>query len=169
MPSSTNPSATILLPLTSKIQWPFGYGLSYTTFAYENLQVKNEAQTTDAFVELTFQVKNTGEVAADEVAQLYLSSTAENQQIRPIQLQGFARVSLKPGESKTVKVKLYTEQFGFYTHENGVRQWNINPGDYLLKVGASSADIRLEQKITLKGEPQHKPLRDFYFSEASVE
>ena len=153
----------------ARVAWPFGYGLSYTTFAYDNLQVKSEAQTTDSFVELTFQVKNTGEVAADEVAQLYLSSTAENQQIRPIQLQGFARVSLKPGESKTVKVKLYTEQFGFYTHENGVRQWNINPGDYLLKVGASSADIRLEQKITLKGEPQHKPLRDFYFSEASVE
>ena len=168
-PICYNSLTSPLLPLTSKIQWPFGYGLSYTTFAYENLQVKNEAQTTDAFVELTFQVKNTGEVAADEVAQLYLSSTAENQQIRPIQLQGFARVSLKPGESKTVKVKLYTEQFGFYTHENGVRQWNINPGDYLLKVGASSADIRLEQKITLKGEPQHKPLRDFYFSEASVE
>ena len=151
----------------SRVAWPFGYGLSYTTFEYQNLQVGSEAQTTDNAIELSFQVKNTGKVAADEVAQLYLSP-AEGQQIRPIQLQGFARVSLQPGETKTVKVKLYTEQFGYYSHQDGVRQWNIEPGSYLLKVGASSADIRLEQKITLKGEPQHKPLRDAYFSETTI-
>ena len=151
----------------SRVAWPFGYGLSYTTFEYQNLQVGSEAQTTDNAIELSFQVKNTGKVAADEVAQLYLSP-AEGQQIRPIQLQGFARVSLQPGETKTVKVKLYTEQFGYYSHQDGVRQWNIEPGSYLLKVGASSADIRLEQKITLKGEPQHKPLRDYYFSETTI-
>ena len=57
-------------PLTSKIQWPFGYGLSYTTFEYQNLQVNSEAQTSDDFVELTFQVKNTGDMAATEVAQI---------------------------------------------------------------------------------------------------
>ena len=151
----------------SRVAWPFGYGLSYTTFEYQNLQVGSEAQTTDNAIELSFQVKNTGKVAADEVAQLYLSP-AEGQQIRPIQLQGFALVSLQPGETKTVKVKLYTEQFGYYSHQDGVRQWNIEPGSYLLKVGASSADIRLEQKITLKGEPQHKPLRDYYFSETTI-
>ena len=151
----------------SRVAWPFGYGLSYTTFEYQNLQVVSEAQTTDNSIDLSFQVKNTGKVAADEVAQLYLSP-ADGQQIRPIQLQGFARVSLQPGESKTVKVKLYTEQFGYYSHQDGVRQWNIEPGSYLLKVGASSADIRLEQKITLKGEPQHKPLRDAYFSETTI-
>ena len=151
----------------SRVAWPFGYGLSYTTFEYQNLQVGSEAQTTDNAIELSFQVKNTGKVAADEVAQLYLSP-ADGQQIRPIQLQGFARVSLQPGETKTVKVKLYTEQFGYYSHQDGVRQWNIEPGSYLLKVGASSADIRLEQKITLKGEPQHKPLRDYYFSETTI-
>ena len=151
----------------SRVAWPFGYGLSYTTFEYQNLQVGSEAQTTDNAIELSFQVKNTGKVAADEVAQLYLSP-AEGQQIRPIQLQGFARVSLQPGETKTVKVKLYTEQFGYYSHQDGVRQWNIEPGSYLLKVGASSADIRLEQEITLKGEPQHKPLRDYYFSETTI-
>ena len=85
------------------------------------------------------------------------------QPLRPIQLQGFARVSLQPGESKTVTVKLFTDQFGFYSHE-GQRQWNILPGQYLIKVGSSSADIKLQETITLNGSPVHKPLRDHYFS-----
>ena len=125
----------------SRIQWPFGYGLSYTTFEYKNLQVNSEAQTTDESVEVTFQIKNTGQVAADEIAQIYLSPTAEGQQIRPIQLQGFARVSLNPGETRTVTTRLYLEQLGFYSHQ-GERQWNILPGSFTIKVGASSTDIR---------------------------
>ena len=151
-----------------RVQWPFGYGLSYTTFDYQNLQVEGEPSTTDESMTFSFEVKNTGKVAADEVAQVYLSPTSADQPIRPIQLQGFARVSLQPGESKTVKVKLYTEQFGYYSNE-GKRQWNIAPGQYAIKVGASSQDIRLEQTVTLKGDILTKPLRDFYFSEATVQ
>ena len=151
-----------------RVQWPFGYGLSYTTFEYANLKVDAEAQTTDESINLSFEVKNTGQVAADEIAQVYLSPTADYQQIRPIQLQGFARVSLNPGETKTVKVKLYTEQFGFYTN-NSQRQWNVKPGMFIVKVGASSADIRLQQEVTLKGDAVSKPLREFYFSESTVE
>ena len=83
-------------------------------------------------------------------------------------MQGFARVSLQPGESKTVRVKLYTEQFGYYSHE-GQRQWNITPGTFMVKVGASSTDIRLQEKVTLKGDPISKPLREKYFSESVVE
>jgi beta-glucosidase len=105
-------------------------------------------------------------MAADEVAQIYLSPTAANQNIRPIQLQGFTRVSLKPGESKTVKMKLYTEQFGYYSN-NGKRQWNIAPGQFIVKVGASSADIKLQQNVTLKGQTVVKPLRNHYFSEVN--
>jgi beta-glucosidase len=151
----------------SRIQWPFGYGLSYTTFEYKNLQVNSEAQTTDESVEVTFQIKNTGQVAADEIAQIYLSPTAEGQQIRPIQLQGFARVSLNPGETRTVTTRLYLEQLGFYSHQ-GERQWNILPGSFTIKVGASSTDIRLQSQITIKGKPVNKPLRDHYFSESMV-
>jgi beta-glucosidase len=151
----------------SRIQWPFGYGLSYTTFEYKNLQVNSEAQTTDESVEVTFQIKNTGQVAADEIAQIYLSPTAEGQQIRPIQLQGFARVSLNPGETRTVTTRLYLEQLGFYSHQ-GDRQWNILPGSFTIKVGASSTDIRLQSQISLKGKPVNKPLRDHYFSESMV-
>ena len=147
----------------------FGYGLTYTTFEYKNLKVESEVQTTNPFVDLSFEIKNTGFMAADEIAQVYLSSTSDDQPIRPIQLQGFTRIPLQPNESKTVKVRLYTEQFGFYSHENGKRQWNILPGTYAIKIGASSVDIRLQKQITLKGEAVNKPLREYYFSTSSIE
>ena len=149
-----------------RIQWPFGYGLSYTTFEYSNLKVA-DVKTTDESLTVSFTVKNTGSATADEVAQIYLSPTTEGQNIRPIQLQGFARVSLLPGESKTVQVKLYTEQLGYYSND-GKRQWNIAPGRFIVKVGASSADIRLEETVTLSGKAVSKPIRDYYFSESSV-
>ena len=152
----------------ARVAWPFGYGLSYTTFDYQNLQMNSEAQTSDDFVELTFQVKNTGSVKADEVAQIYLSPTAGSQNIRPIQLQGFARVSLEPGQEKTVTTRLYVEQFGFYSHKGEIREWNIEPGTFVVKVGASSTDIKLQQQVELKGKAVTKPLRDHYFSESIV-
>ena len=126
-----------------------------------------DAKTTDESLTVSFTVKNTGSATADEVAQIYLSPTTEGQNIRPIQLQGFARVSLLPGESKTVQVKLYTEQLGYYSND-GKRQWNIAPGRFIVKVGASSADIRLEETVTLSGKAVSKPIRDYYFSESSV-
>ena len=150
------------------VQWPFGYGLSYTTFEYSNLQADKEVSTADQSISLSFEVRNTGQMAADEVAQIYLSPADDNQLVRPIQLQGFARIALQPGESKTVRVKLYVEQFGYYSHE-GQRQWNIRPGSFLVKIGSSSADIRLQQAVTLKGEPIKKTLRAYYFSESSVQ
>ena len=151
-----------------KLQWPFGYGLSYTTFYYSNLQIDKEASTSDESINLSFEVKNTGQMAADEVVQIYLSSTKDDQPIRHIQLQGFARVPLQPGESKTVRVKLYVEQFGYYSNK-GQRQWNVDPGTYTVKIGSSSADIKLSENVSLKGNPVSKPLREFYFSESTVE
>ena len=151
-----------------RVQWPFGYGLSYTTFEYSNLKVEGDFSTASPSVNLSFVVSNTGKMAADEIAQVYLSPTSSNQPLRPIQLQGFARVSLNPGESKTVKIKLYTEQFGYYSHQ-GQRQWNIPPGSYIVKVGASSADIRLQQTVALNGDPVTRSLREHYFSETIID
>lgn len=150
-----------------RVEWEFGYGLSYTTFDDKNLNVTDEANTTDEAIELTFDVTNTGSVQADEIAQIYISPADDNRNIRPIQLQGFARVPLAPGETKTVKVKLYTEQLGYYSND-GKRQWNITPGRFTVKVGASSTDIKLQKEIELKGQTVEKPLRDFYFSESTV-
>ena len=151
----------------ARVQWPFGYGLSYTTFEYQNLKADAEVETSAESVNMTFEVKNTGKMAADEIVQIYLSPTSSSQQIRPIQLQGFARVTLKPGETKTVQAKLYTDQFGYYSHKDQ-RQWNIAPGQFVVKIGASSEDIRLHQTVTLKGEAVTKPLRDHYFSETTT-
>ncbi|MBE6266194.1 MAG: beta-glucosidase [Prevotella ruminicola] len=148
-----------------RVQWPFGYGLSYTTFEYSNLEATPEVTTKDESFNITFDVKNTGKMAADEVAQIYLSPADGNKNIRPIQLQGFARVSLKPGESKKISVKMYTEQLGYYSNE-GQRQWNIKAGQFIIKIGASSQDIKLQQQINLSGEAVKMPLRKFYFSEA---
>ena len=166
----------------SQLSWPFGYGLSYTTFEYSNLKVDpgadapgtaagladKQSSTADQSLQLSFEVKNTGKVAADEIAQVYISPTSAEQPIRPIQLQGFARVPLQPGESKTVSIKLYTEQFGFYSN-NGRRLWNVHPGSYVVKVGSSSADIRLQETVTLSGSPVSKPLREYYFSSLRIE
>ncbi|MCQ2126694.1 MAG: glycoside hydrolase family 3 C-terminal domain-containing protein [Bacteroidaceae bacterium] len=148
-----------------RIRWPFGYGLSYTTFEYSDMKLDSESIGTDKLsIGLEFTVKNIGKMKSDEIVQLYLSPTSADQPIRPIQLQGFTRVSLEPGESKTVRAQLFTDQFGYYTNIDGNRSWNIAPGTYTIRIGASSADLRLEHNVTLTGKPVTKPLRDNYFS-----
>ena len=154
-----------------RIAWPFGFGLSYTTFEYANLTVDQTAATTDKTIALSFEVKNTGNVAADEVVQLYLSPadeannssllTPHSSLLKPIALQGFGRVSLQPGESKTLSFKLNVEQFGYYAD----KQWHVAPGKYQVKVGASSRDIRLTEEVTLTGDVFTKPMREVYFAE----
>ena len=171
-PLCYNTLTSNILHQTSNVQWPFGYGLTYTTFEYSNLKADKEATTKDQSITLSFEVKNTGKVAATEIAQVYLSPEGSNpspltSKLKPQTLQGFARVPLQPGESKTVQVKLYTEQFGFYSNQ-GRRQWNIQPGSFIIKVGSSSADIKLKETVTLRGEPVTKPLREYYFSESLV-
>ena len=146
-----------------RIAWPFGFGLSYTTFEYSNLTVDQTAATSADVINLSFEVKNTGNVEADEIAQIYLSPADEannSSLLKPITLQGFGRVSLKPGESKTLSFALNVEQFGYY----GQKQWHVAPGKYQVKIGASSQDIRLQQEINLTGDVFTKPMRDTYFS-----
>lgn len=160
-------------PLTfNNIQWPFGHGLSYTTFEYKHMAIEDGVRTNEPFVNLSFEVKNTGKVSADEIAQIYISPAPDSpiaSHLSPLKLQGFARVSLEPRQSKTVRVKLYTEQLGYYSREGKERQWNVLPGKYIVKIGASSADIRLEDQLTLIGDSIHKPLREYYFSDITIE
>ena len=168
--SYPHPSALQHQP--SNIQWPFGHGLSYTTFEYKHMAIEDGVRTSEPFVNLSFEVKNTGKVSADEIAQIYVSPAPDTplaSHLSPLKLQGFARVSLEPRQSKTVRVKLYTEQLGYYSREGKERRWNVMPGKYIVKIGASSADIRLEDQLTLIGDSIHKPMREQYFSDITIE
>lgn len=158
-----------------RVQWPFGYGLSYTTFDYVNLKVDKAVETTagagersgkckSSGVNLSFEIKNTGSVQADEIFQIYIAPTSPDQPIRPIQLQGFGRVTLKPGQTRAIKVELAPEQFGYYADSH----WNIAPGKYKVLVGASSQNIRLAGEVNLTGAPTIKPLRDTYFAKVTL-
>ena len=147
-----------------RIEWPFGYGLSYTTFEYSNLMVDESVATDADELHISFDVSNTGSVEADEIVQIYLSPASDDRNIRPIQLQGFGRVSLKPGETRRLSFVMAPEQFGFYAD----RHWNIAPGHFIIKVGASSSDIRLNGNVELTGSKMEKPLRSVYFSKMSL-
>lgn len=142
-----------------RVQWPFGHGLSYTTFQYSELNAIPVVKTTDRSITVSFVVTNTGNVAGTEVAQIYLTSEQH-----PMSLQGFARVDLKPGEKKTVQCQLFLDQMGYFSHEGETRQWNIAPGKYTIKVAASSQDIRGKVEVTLEGNMVSKAIRDNYFS-----
>jgi beta-glucosidase len=137
------------------------------------MAIEDGVRTSEPFVNLSFEVKNTGKVSADEIAQIYVSPASDispqTSNISPLKLQGFARVSLEPRQSKTVRVKLYTEQLGYYSREGKERRWNVLPGKYIVKIGASSTDIRLEDQLTLVGDSIHKPMREQYFSDITIE
>ncbi len=145
----------------NRIAYPFGYGMSYTTFKYSDLNVDSQVPTNAERFNVSVDVENTGKFAADEIVQLYVSPTDNNQNIRPIQLQGFARVSLNPGEKKTVKFAVAPSQLGYFANN----QWNIAPGKFNIKIGASSADIRQSANVKLTGEAVTMPLRKHYFAE----
>lgn len=148
-----------------RIHFPFGYGLSYTTFDYADLKTTKEISTDANHLLVQFKVKNTGLTEGDEIVQLYLSPTSIAQPLKPIKLIGFGRVSLKAGESKTVEFLVSPQQMGYYDNA----QWIIEPGEYDIKVGASSQDIRLQETVSLVGNTQNMPLRTNYFSVMRIE
>lgn len=125
------------------VRYPFGHGLSYTTFAYRDLALAQAGDTVTA----TFKVKNTGQVSGREIAQLYvrdLHSTA----FRPDkELKGFTKVNLEPGEEQELAIKLGRRAFAFY--DVGSRDWVVEAGDFEILVGASSRDIRLSTILPL--------------------
>ena len=124
-----------------KPAFPFGYGLSYTTFEYSGLKADETG------VSLT--VTNTGSAAGAEIVQLYVAKP-DAKVFRPEQeLKGFAKVSLAPGESKTVAIALDDKAFRYWNVKTNA--WEVEGGSYQLRVGASSVDIRLTADITVKG------------------
>jgi beta-glucosidase len=136
----------------TKPLFPFGYGLSYTTFKYANLTVTpaskpSENPETKPSYEVSFDVTNTGPRAGADVAQLYLSE--DHPKIaRPAQeLKGFARVALAPGETRHITIPLDARSFTWY--DVTAKAWHADPGSFTLHISRSSADPQLEGKITL--------------------
>ena len=118
--------------------FPFGFGLSYTTFAYRNLRAPSQANVGDG-ITVTVEVENTGKVAGEDVVQLYLKPPARpGATLRS--LEGFERIALRPAERKTVTFHLEPRQFSS-TGTNGKR--TVQPGEFGVNVGAATATIRL--------------------------
>ena len=138
------------------VAFPFGYGLSYTTFAYSNLKLSMENPTEKDTVMVYADVTNTGKSAGKEVVQLYIRDLTGSA-IRPEkELKGFEKVFLEPGETKTVTMELNKRSFAWYNTE--LHDWSAASGDYEILVGASSRDIRLTETLHLNSSqrlPMH--------------
>ncbi len=132
-------SAYIDLPNSPK--FAFGYGLSYSTFGYSNLKLSKKSIHNNEKITVSFDLKNTGKYAGEEVAQLYLRQLV-SQPVRPVkELKGFEKVMLQPGETKTITFTIDKEKLSFY---NDQLVWGAQPGEFKLMIGSASDDIRLE-------------------------
>jgi beta-glucosidase len=121
--------------------FPFGHGLSYTSFRYEDLRVEPARIKADEEATLSIQITNTGSLAGDEVVQFYIHDVATEMVTRPVmELKGFQRITLKPGETRTVEFKVGFEQLSFL---NETMQKVVEPGTFELMVGGSSADVQM--------------------------
>jgi len=131
----------------TKPLFAFGYGLSYTTFEYGNLSVKPQRGNLIEPVSVSFDVKNTGHREAAEVAELYVGDSHASVP-RPVkELKAFAKLNLKPGETRRVTLALKSRAFSFYDVTK--KDWNAEPGDFTILVGGSSDKIQLHGKFTL--------------------
>jgi beta-glucosidase len=128
--------------------FPFGFGLSYTTFAYKNLTVSPATSSLDQPVSVAFDVTNTGNRAGAEVAQVYVGDRHAPVP-RPLkELKGFKKVDLNPGETKHVQVSLDHRPFSYYNAKN--HQWTVAPGDFDVYVARSAEQIELTGKVSLR-------------------
>ncbi len=126
--------------------YPFGYGLSYTTFQYGDLRLSAKEIGKDESLKVSFNVKNTGKVAGTEICQLYLTDKVSSVSIPEKSLKGFSRVELAPGEEKTVEITLNPEHFSLV---NAEMRRVVEPGTFEIQIGSSSANILLKEEVTV--------------------
>jgi beta-glucosidase len=140
----------------TKPLFPFGYGLSYTSFQYGNLSIKPAGANakSDGFsaplYQISFDVTNTGTRAGADVAQVYVAEPHAKVPRPAKELKGFARINLKPGETKTATVTLDGRAFSYYDAD--AKKWRADPGEFQILVGRSSQDIQLHSGVTLSAD-----------------
>ena len=147
--------------------YPFGHGLSYTTFEYSNLKISSQDLNLGDSIQISTEIKNSGKVAGDEVAQLYVHTNSA-QDIRPIrELKGFQSVHLLPGESRTVNFVLKNSDLLHYDVES--RTFIVDGGKADIEVGSSSQDIRLNSQINLQAGTVGTTYRQDPFAKTEAE
>lgn len=133
--------------LNRTVQYPFGYGLSYTTFNLSNIQITNLTENND-LLEVNFNIKNTGTMAGAEVVQLYVNKQGGSPVDRPIrELKDYRKVYLHPNEEVTVTMTLSKDAFSYYSVEN--KSFVADNGNYKIEIGTSSRDIKLSANTTI--------------------
>jgi beta-glucosidase len=130
--------------------FPFGYGLSYTTFKFANLAVSPRSAGANPQVNVTFDVTNTGSRKGAEVAQVYVSEDHAKIERPERELKGFERVLLEPGETKHVSVALDARAFAYWSPE--AKKWTVDPGRFTVHVGDSVEDTPLTGSVELTGD-----------------
>ena len=134
------------IDLQKSPKFSFGYGLSYTTFKYEGLKLSDSVMSSGKNIEVSFTLTNTGKVAGEEVAQLYIRDHVASL-VRPVkELKAFEKVFLKPGESKVIHFTMDTEKLSFY---NQKLEWKAEPGTFTVMIGTASDDIQLQMAFQL--------------------
>lgn len=148
------------------VQFPFGFGLSYTNYEYSDFEMASSANINDHAFEISCKVKNVGKVDGTEIVQLYVSPQNPDSKMKAVLLKGFQRVSLKAGEEKSLTFRVSPQMLAQYLN----RKWVIEPGKYEFKIGASSTDIQLTGVIDLTGRNLIiKEGRQVFFSSCIVE
>jgi beta-glucosidase len=132
--------------------FPFGHGLSYTTFKYGNLRLSAKSFTTDQTLKVKVDVTNTGKIAGKEIVQLYVRDVKSTFARPEKELKAFEKIELKPKQTKTITFTLNREAFWYF--DSAKNAWNVEPGEFEILVGASSRDIRLRDVVTLAPEPR---------------
>lgn len=125
--------------------FPFGYGLSYTTFEYTDIIVDKKEITDKETIEVKVKVKNTGKVKGKEIVQLYVRDVESKVNRPEKELKGFEKIELAPGEEKTVTFKLDKRSFAYYNTE--IRDWYVESGEFEILVGKSSKEIELKETV----------------------
>ena len=153
-----------------EVEYPFGYGLSYTNFAYSELKLSQDTITNHDSLKVSLKVKNTGSISGKEVVQLYLGAP-ESSVFKPLkELKGFKKVSLEPLEEKEVEFELKPRDFAFYNVN--ISDWFIESGKYILALGSSSKDLRLSATVTINSDliaevNDYRSTAPFYYQPSS--